>query len=82
MVCGDGEREDDGQPSLQDPSDDILREAAHTWQFQNQKGGEKAKEGGLHGRHEEGLGCRQVDLRGKSGLVGVGRSSAGQLMSP
>ena len=52
---------------------------------QNQKGVKKPchdKEGGVHGRHEEGLGCREVDLRGESGLDGVGRSSTSQLMSP
>ena len=32
--------------------------------FQNPKGGETAmswQKGGVHGRHEEGLGCREVD---------------------
>ena len=32
--------------------------------FQNLKGGEKpchGNEGGVHGHHEEGLGCREVD---------------------
>ena len=35
----------------------------------------------MHGRHEEGLGCQEVDLRGESGLDGVGRSCVRQLIS-
>ena len=36
----------------------------------------------MHGRHKEGLGCREVDLSGESGLDGVGCSSARQPMNP
>ena len=77
MVGGEGEREDDDQDAVcvswcQDRGDDILRDAAHTWQVSYSEGGIcHGKEGGVHGRYEEGLGCREDDLRGESGLDGV-----------
>ena len=40
------------------------------------------KEGGVHERHGEGLGCQEVDLRGGSGLDEVGRSFARRLGNP
>ena len=39
-------------------------------------------EGGVHERHGEGLTCREVGLRGGSGLDEVGRSFARRLVNP
>ena len=53
--------------------------------FQNLKGDERAnhgKEGGVHEHYGESLRCRDVDLRGGSGLDRVGSSYARQLLHP